>query len=598
MIAAHSVGKRIAMLRKEKNLSQEQLAEQLQVSAQAVSKWETGKALPDTATLPLLARSLGHTIDSILVPQELVILSAVYTDGLDSRDLTAFLQSFAVGDRLTFPVSDETLPVALAGDRTKVLLVKYQTSAGCSVAYAWPGTSLRLGPDEPAASLLPEDAELTLVDAVYGNARASRNVMNKFRHLAYFRWNAYPANQELFPSLIENEGNDYLLLLYRNADGLHAVSCREGEEIRYNEERTRLFRSEPPADRFIAHGVAPLAFGQGQDCSWGGALLASLTYSGIETTYEELMGVSGACWRVAFTPVWDYSAADALVAYDYAAPGFAAYGIRPIWSDRPGPEERKRDKALVVDSLRAGQLPVGINLRVAPEWGVITGFLDGGNALLCRTYFDRETFDEHKDDPDFQAEMDLTKGYLYVDQWPFALVRWDEREPVPSRLQSLLRSLRIKRESMGLSENRGYRMGYLALESWRDALLDEGWYRTAADADLVRRLDVNHFLLRALTDARRCAAAYLRQAAAWSEAAPAADLLSRMADLYERMHATLAARFAVQPDEAAVKAASVPPHALWTPELRTAQAEELTEAIRLEQEGDRLAAEIAVLLEG
>ena len=141
-------------------------------------------------------------------------------------------------------------------------------------------------------------------------------------------------------------------------------------------------------------------------------------------------------------------------------------------------------------------------------------------------------------------------------------------------------------------------MGYLALESWRVGLLDEGWYRTAPEADLVRRLDVNHFLLRALTDARRCAAAYLRQAAAWNETAPAADLLARMADVYERMHATLAARFAVQPDEAAVKAASVPPQALWTPELRAAQAEELTEAIRLEQEGDRLAAEIAVLLEG
>ncbi|BCG56791.1 helix-turn-helix domain-containing protein [Paenibacillus sp. URB8-2] len=42
MISAEAVGKRICTLRKEKQLSQEQLAEQLNVSAQAVSKWETG----------------------------------------------------------------------------------------------------------------------------------------------------------------------------------------------------------------------------------------------------------------------------------------------------------------------------------------------------------------------------------------------------------------------------------------------------------------------------------------------------------------------------------------------------------------------------
>lgn len=52
MIVSEKVGKRIATLRKTKGLSQEQLAELLHVSAQAVSKWETGKSLPETATLP------------------------------------------------------------------------------------------------------------------------------------------------------------------------------------------------------------------------------------------------------------------------------------------------------------------------------------------------------------------------------------------------------------------------------------------------------------------------------------------------------------------------------------------------------------------
>lgn len=52
MVSSEKVGQRIATLRRTKGLSQEQLAELLHVSAQAVSKWETGKSLPETATLP------------------------------------------------------------------------------------------------------------------------------------------------------------------------------------------------------------------------------------------------------------------------------------------------------------------------------------------------------------------------------------------------------------------------------------------------------------------------------------------------------------------------------------------------------------------
>lgn len=44
MLSAEKIGGRIALLRKEKRLSQEQLAEKLNVSPQAVSKWETGSS--------------------------------------------------------------------------------------------------------------------------------------------------------------------------------------------------------------------------------------------------------------------------------------------------------------------------------------------------------------------------------------------------------------------------------------------------------------------------------------------------------------------------------------------------------------------------
>nr|MCR5216140.1 helix-turn-helix domain-containing protein [Lachnospiraceae bacterium] len=49
------VGAFLKMLRKEKNLTQEQLAEQLNVSGRTVSRWETGNNMPDISLLVEIA---------------------------------------------------------------------------------------------------------------------------------------------------------------------------------------------------------------------------------------------------------------------------------------------------------------------------------------------------------------------------------------------------------------------------------------------------------------------------------------------------------------------------------------------------------------
>lgn len=60
------MGKRIGQLRREKHLTQEQAAAALGVTSAAVSKWETGAAMPDVALLCPLARLLGTTVDGLL----------------------------------------------------------------------------------------------------------------------------------------------------------------------------------------------------------------------------------------------------------------------------------------------------------------------------------------------------------------------------------------------------------------------------------------------------------------------------------------------------------------------------------------------------
>ena len=62
MTTVQTIGVQIAKLRKEKNITQEELAKNLDVSAQAVSKWENGGA-PDLELLPKIADYFGVSID-------------------------------------------------------------------------------------------------------------------------------------------------------------------------------------------------------------------------------------------------------------------------------------------------------------------------------------------------------------------------------------------------------------------------------------------------------------------------------------------------------------------------------------------------------
>lgn len=61
-----TLGRRIAALRRERGLKQDELAAMLDVSPQAVSKWENDQTCPDISALPRLAEILGVTVDELL----------------------------------------------------------------------------------------------------------------------------------------------------------------------------------------------------------------------------------------------------------------------------------------------------------------------------------------------------------------------------------------------------------------------------------------------------------------------------------------------------------------------------------------------------
>lgn len=66
----HKIGDTIAKLRKEKGWTQAEIAEKLQVSDKAVSKWESNKGEPSIEFLPKLAELFDVSLDYLMTGEE------------------------------------------------------------------------------------------------------------------------------------------------------------------------------------------------------------------------------------------------------------------------------------------------------------------------------------------------------------------------------------------------------------------------------------------------------------------------------------------------------------------------------------------------
>ena len=64
-----NLGEKIVNLRKENNITQEELANKLNVSRQSISKWESGLSLPEISNLLLISEIFNCTIDSLLLEE-------------------------------------------------------------------------------------------------------------------------------------------------------------------------------------------------------------------------------------------------------------------------------------------------------------------------------------------------------------------------------------------------------------------------------------------------------------------------------------------------------------------------------------------------
>ena len=106
-----TIGKRVSQLRREKGLTQEELAGRMGVSPQAVSKWENDQTCPDISALPGLSKLLGVTVDELLgcAPQLPAVRCLPPEERKDPRDMMLRITvDSAEGDKIRV-----NLPIAL-----------------------------------------------------------------------------------------------------------------------------------------------------------------------------------------------------------------------------------------------------------------------------------------------------------------------------------------------------------------------------------------------------------------------------------------------------------------------------------------------------
>lgn len=110
-------------IRKDKGLSQEQLAEKIGVSRQAITKWETGKGLPDVENMVIIAEIFKTTLDELLrdsaIKQEsekpVFISETIYDIDCEKHfdinigNASAIILSSGTDEKLHIKLSSETL---------------------------------------------------------------------------------------------------------------------------------------------------------------------------------------------------------------------------------------------------------------------------------------------------------------------------------------------------------------------------------------------------------------------------------------------------------------------------------------------------------
>jgi len=269
-------------------------------------------------------------------------------------------------------------------------------------------------------------------------------------------------------------------------------------------------------------GVPVLRWGEWKDCTYGGALALIFDAMGVDTSYEQIMGLSGACYQAIMNEGWgpDTRMPQVGVNCEHNAPqalGIQAYSLK---------NEKKRD-ANVMKNLDNGFPVLVCGQRHVPLWTVLTGYekTDAGVKFFGRSYCD---YNGARED-----EIYTDNQYCLADRYPGdcpgALLRFydKKRKSLPPRkalkisLETCIKAFDPTQACYHDSE------GYDAYD-----IFIAGF--ESSDEEYRAKCQLDQFHIGSLMDARRAAHIYLRDSAALLEGENRARLLQTSA-LYRTM---------------------------------------------------------------
>lgn len=333
-------------------------------------------------------------------------------------------------------------------------------------------------------------------------------------------------------------------------------------------------------DRIQIGGVPNLAWGTSGECTFAGALSAATAVTAYPCDYQTTMGATGLAFRVRWfqgepparwcpsSPVGEFPEEI------HAASRATGWELRTeCWIGKPDvrPNVYMHD---IVASVRAG-LPV-LAYDASLNLAVVTGYENGGATLLLNRYSGPSTA--------VQVPIgEIGPMLVFLGRYSEPLLQHDA---AVAGLRLAVRNWRRRHDPE--DETRGYWMGALALQRWREDLATAD---ALSDEERASLFFVSWWNMDSMVDARINAGPFLRSAAG-TFGYVAEQALLRAADTYDE-DAALLSRTLVQKDvfmgEWMGKTV-----ADWTPDVRKAECGILRRAAELEE---RSIAEIEAALE-
>ncbi len=319
----------------------------------------------------------------------------------------------------------------------------------------------------------------------------------------------------------------------------------------------------PESKTMIIEGVGRLQWGKGMESTYIGALTVAMNAIGEDVTYDYLMGISGAAFRL-HRYGWCPSAPDASVGFNHANPAMRVLGYKIVGipSSSEKPEDVEKVRKAVMESIDRGYPVLAIDLKEVPDWGVIVGYADGGKEFLCRTYYDK------------------TEECSKAEKWPWVVDIIKEKTDKPDTKESILKSLEIAVEVANTEKYGNYFSGFAAYEDWIINLLDDSTFESIDREKLGSMTHANAWSYSSLIDAREAAVKYLHSITD-NFGKESTQHLTKAAEIYEKIVAKLKEGSKYAPYPWQLKDGEQ-----WTAEMRHAEAGVLKEVLALERKAN------------